>query len=84
MTARGTIAAAIHQHWCRVPDRDDCDGPDARDERAADAVIAAVRAMLVEDLPDVDIKRLRDTTPDSHRNLAAWHLAVARALEAER
>jgi hypothetical protein len=84
MTARDTIATNVHAAWCWEPNHEDCDGVDKVDERVADAVIAAVRAMPVEDLPDVDIRRLRDTTPDSHRNLAAWHLAVAHALEAER
>jgi hypothetical protein len=80
MTARDTIAHALHRNCVKL----NCLTPTDYDYADADAVIAAVRAMPVEDLPDVDIKRLRDTTPDSHRNLAAWHLAVAHALEAER
>jgi hypothetical protein len=49
MTARDTIATNVHAAWCREPNHEDCDGVDEVDERVADAVIAAVRGMPVED-----------------------------------
>jgi hypothetical protein len=49
MTARDTIATNVHAAWCWEPNHEDCDGVDKVDERVADAVIAAVRAMPVED-----------------------------------
>jgi hypothetical protein len=49
MTARDTIATNVHAAWCREPNHEDCDGVDEADECAADAVIAAVGAMPVED-----------------------------------
>jgi hypothetical protein len=79
MTARDTIAEALARRM-----RQPFNSSPSIDTQLADAVLADIRSVLVEDLPDVDIKRLRDTTPESHRSLAAWHLAVARALEAER
>jgi hypothetical protein len=49
MTAKDTIATNVHAAWCREPNHEDCDGVDEVDERVADAVIAAVRGLPVED-----------------------------------
>jgi hypothetical protein len=64
MTARDTIATNVHAAWCREPNHEDCDGVDEVDERVADAVIAAVRGMPVEDQAELIGAEVTQTVPD--------------------